>query len=174
MNTSTEKIKAELAEKLETLFGKVIRKDQVDTVDKYIDHYIKAKGNGYYRKDLKHISNSMVDLVRSLKEVTEDSRAEAIFYNLLFKKKIPFKFQYKIGQFRADFLISDTLVFEIDGPMHYLNKEYDERRDKYIKRMGYEIMHVPLLILMISPELVIDEIRERLSKLATGVLKSME
>ena len=162
MNTSTEKIKAELVEKLKPIFGNHIHKSKVDTVKRVIDHYVKSKGNGFYRKDAVHIGSCMVDLVRSLEEVTEDSRAEAIFYNLLFQENIPFKFQYKIGPFSADFLISDSLVFEIDGTMHYMNKDYDRGRDKYIKRMGYEIMHVPLLILMISPELVINEIKERI------------
>lgn len=160
MNTSTEKIKAELVEKLEPLFGKNIHKSKVDTIQKVIDHYVKSKQKEFYRKDPVNIGGLMVEWISGLTASSEDSRAEVIFHDLLTKAGIAFKFQYKIGPFRADFLIADFLVFEIDGPTHYTTKDYDRGRDKYIKRMGYEIMHIPLTMLMISPEAVIEDINK--------------
>ena len=62
-----------------------------------------------------------------------------------------------------DFLIAEVLVFEIDGPMHLLRQEYDEQRIKYIKRMGYEVMRIPVAILAMAPEIIIEEIKHRLN-----------
>lgn len=155
MNTSSGKIKAEVTGKLESIFGKLVPKNKVITVQKYINAYIKNKQKSYYNTAI-----PLQAIVESFKQGGADSKAELIFYDLLTENKIPFKFQYKISPYRVDFLIQDWLVFEIDGPMH--KKDYDDRRDKYIRKMGYEVMRAPLSVLMISPQVFIEEIKERM------------
>jgi very-short-patch-repair endonuclease len=90
-----------------------------------------------------------------------DSRIEAKFYILIEKENIPFQFHYKIGPYVADFLIEGFLVFEIDGPQHNLEsqKEHDERRDKFMKEFGYQVMRVPSWLLAMEPNAVIEEIK---------------
>lgn len=157
MNMSSEKIKAEVIAKLKSVFGELIPKNKVATVRKYIDAYIKNKANSYYNTDIPFKS-----IVESLSKATADSKAELIFYELLTENKVPFKFQYKISPYRVDFLIQNWLVFELDRPGHRHTKAYDDRRDKYIEKLGYEVMRMPLSILVMSPELVIDEIKDRM------------
>lgn len=157
MNMSSEKIKAEVTGRLTDIFGEMIPRNKIPVVQKYINAYIKNKQNIYYNTDIPFKS-----IIESLSKGTADSKAEIIFYELLTKNRIPFKFQYKIDPYRVDYLINNSLVFELDGPGHRHTKAYDDRRDKYIEKLGYEVMRVPLSILVMSPELVIDEIRERM------------
>ena len=164
MNTSTEKIKAELIEKLKPIFGNQVRKSELTKVQKYIDHYMKSKSYEFYKKSPVHVGSFLMDWVNSQKETNPDSRAEGIFYDLLLNKEIPFKFQYKVGPYRADFLIADFLDFEIDGAQHHRTTDYDRGRDKYFKRMGYEVMRIPLGILVVSPEAVLKDIKELMEK----------
>ena len=162
LNTSTEKIKADLTKELKEIFGDSIPKDQVDIVKKCIDQRIKRKSSDFY-KSYDSMENVMNAVSKQLIEQKADSKIEAIFYGLLLETKIPFKFQYKIAPYRVDFLIAEFLVFEIDGPVHLLKQDYDERRTKHIKRMGYKIMRVPVGILAMAPEIIIKEIKHRLN-----------
>jgi len=106
-----------------------------------------------YKKDLEPIS---VIMSKALARPA-DSKIEQKFYELLLEEKIPFKFQYNIGPYRADYLVAGFLVVEIDGPQH--NKGYDANRDKYMRRMGYKVIRVPIWILGACPEAVLTEIR---------------
>lgn len=162
VNTSTEKIKTNLTEELKGIFGDSIPKDKVDIVKRCVDQRMKSKARDLY-KSWHSMENVMVQVSKQMVEQDADSKIEAIFYRLLLETKIPFKFQYKISPYRVDFLIAEVLVFEIDGPMHLLRQEYDEQRIKYITRMGYEVMRVPVSILAMAPEIIIDEIKHRLS-----------
>ena len=161
MNTSTEKIKANLIEELQKIFGDRIPKDQVDIAKKCVDQRVKRKTVDLY-KSWYSMENTMSDVSKEMVKEKADSKIEVIFYELLLRNEIPFKFQYKITPYKVDFLISDFLVLEIDGPMHLLQQEYDERRTEYIKGMGYEVMRVPINILAMGPEVIIEEIKERL------------
>lgn len=87
-----------------------------------------------------------------------DSKIEMIFYESLSRHGIPFKFQVKIGPYRADYLIKGEIIVEIDGPDH--NKTYDAKRDRYLRKMGYKIIRVPTWVLVSCPDAIIDEIRE--------------
>lgn len=103
------------------------------------------------------------DVVQDIREKA-DSKIEAIFYNHLCEAGIDFEFQYRIGKYRVDFFIPDTLIVEIDGPHHdsKLQKERDRKKDNYLKFLGYEILRIPTLVLTYSPKAVIDEIKSRL------------
>jgi len=87
-----------------------------------------------------------------------DSKIETIYFKLLEKQGIKFKFQYKISVFRADFLIDGWLIFEIDGPLH--DKGRDGIRDAHLKQLGYETFRVPAWIAASSPSAVIENIKE--------------
>lgn len=91
-----------------------------------------------------------------------DSYTELAFYELLKKSGIDFNFQYKIGPYRVDYLIGDFLVFEGDGPHHDQNKEYDEKRDEYLRKMGYKVLRLKWSIVEQMKEMVISEIKKQL------------
>lgn len=52
---------------------------------------------------------------------------------------ITLELQFPIDKCRADFLINECLIVEIDGAAYHTSKEAvarDTRRDKYIRRQG--------------------------------------
>lgn len=121
--------------------------------------WLKAKTYNYYS----HIAGKMTPLasiIQGIQEKRADSKAEVIFYDILASANINFQFQFPIGPYTADFLIAGFLVLEIDGQQHAQRKEKDEARDRYMRKMGYKVLRVPLHILCACPEAVIDEIKE--------------
>lgn len=119
---------------------------------------LKLKTRQYYQRQ--HSMKSLGDVFKNLDDLKpkEDSKAEAIFYNMLIERGLKFEFQYQIGPYRADYLFAGFLVLELDGPQH--QKERDDRRDLYMRKMGYKIIRVPIWILVSCPDVVIDEIQE--------------
>jgi len=87
-----------------------------------------------------------------------DSKIEMVFYEMMQSSGIKFTFQHVIGPYRADYLVMGFLVVEIDGPQH--DRDHDERRDKYMRKMGYKIIRIPTWVLMSCPEAAIDSIKE--------------
>ncbi len=126
---------------------------------------LKLKTQQYY--DKAHNLTSVKDIFKNISgEITKqnaDSKAEQIFYDLLIQRGLKFEFQYKIGIYRADYLFAGILVVELDGPQH--EKNYDERRDQYMRRMGYVIIRIPLWVLVSCPEAVVEQITETVGKL---------
>lgn len=117
--------------------------------------------HAYQNKDnLKPINGLVEGSLGEIKRIQEDSKAELIFGNFLKRNNIPFKFQYKIGRYRADFLIDDSLVVELDGPQHNNRKEYDEIRDKYIRKLGYKVLRIRLLYFMLDERAVLEAVQE--------------
>lgn len=123
------------------------------------NNHVEAKVKNYYSKPKYYISGVSIDL-QDLKNA--DSRAEVVFYNKLYEEKIPFKFQYEISPYRVDFLISGFLIIEIDGPHHNetKQKEYDEKRDKYLKTYGYKVVRYPIWLVAMDIDAVIEQIKE--------------
>ena len=72
--------------------------------------------------------------------------AEVLFWKTFKdKKKLDFDIdrQVIIGNYIVDFFIPELgLIFEIDGSTHNHKKEYDEKRDAYLKSFGLEIVHI--------------------------------
>lgn len=106
----------------------------------------------YRKKDFDHVLKGL-----SLSDLKADSKAEAMFYSALTDSKIKFVFQKEIGPYRVDYVFDDTVVVELDGPQH--TKAKDDRKDKYLRRMGYKVIRIPLWILAMDVGAVIDEIR---------------
>lgn len=122
-------------------------------------------------KQLQFYANSRK--IKSIKEIFRDifpnpsggeevatSKAEWIFGTDLKKDGFEFWYQYKIGPYTVDFLFDEFLVVEIDGPQH--SKKHDEKRDRYMKKLGYEILRIPLSLLCNSPKLAKEMISEKL------------
>lgn len=52
-----------------------------------------------------------------------------------------FRRQVPIGSYIADFVSIDAkLVIELDGGQHQEKRAYDERRDRFMKTLGYRII----------------------------------
>ena len=123
-------------------------------VDAFQKH-LNIKTRQYHQRDdgpktISALMNGILDKVKA------DSHTEQIFYDLLINRKIRFQFQYKIGPYKADYLLAGFIVVEIDGPQH--SKSHDDARDKYMRRMGYKIIRVPTWVLVMDPDAVIEEI----------------
>lgn len=59
------------------------------------------------------------------------------FCNLKFKRQVP------IGKYIADFVCYRyKLVIEVDGWIHLYRKEYDRRRDDYLRSRGYTVLRL--------------------------------
>ena len=61
-------------------------------------------------------------------------------------QEIALELQFPIDKCRADFLINECLIVEIDGAAYHTSKEAvarDARRDKYSRRQGFQILRIP-------------------------------
>jgi very-short-patch-repair endonuclease len=133
-----------------------------------VEKYIQNKKREFYKPkpaepmDFFEISGTVIC---DLKEKIE-SKAEGIFYRLLSDNGIEFKFQYRVGHYRIDYLVGDDLVVELDGPQHSTieNKIHDEKRDSYLEKMGYRILRIPIWIVSMSPSAVLATIKENSKK----------
>lgn len=124
-------------------------------VQAYKNH-IQNKVNYFYSKQHEPVGFKECFNVDDLRKA--DSAAEKIFYNLLFRSGVQFTFQHNIGPYRADYLVQGFLVVEIDGPQH--DKKHDEKRDNYLRKMGYKVLRIPIWILVSCPESAIEAIKE--------------
>lgn len=128
-------------------------------IDKYLRQHHKKKAFDFYREN--NLSGLKTVLTGVFTEIEKaDSKIEKILFNLLTGEGIQFKFQYKIGPYRADYLLWGFLVVELDGPQHDIQKKHDQNRDKYMGKMGYKVLRIPTWVLVNKPEDVIKAILE--------------
>lgn len=113
--------------------------------------YIKLKKQEMFKKAcyiLEKQGVKMYDYMDAIKAVEEvvnekpdkfDSSYEVLAAIILVHNRIYCKMQYKIGKYQVDFLLPEMgVVLEIDGERHKHRKEYDSKRDAYIKnQLGY-------------------------------------
>ena len=161
MGTTTNQITIKLHKEFADKFlpvGEQLRVDGLSDYDilKIYNDFIKAEIIKFYRA--MHSPRHIRESIQRVLAKGADSKIELIYCELLYDNLIPFEFQYKIGKFRADFLIDKWLVFEIDGPQHDKNK--DAFRDRYIQSLGYEVFRVPAWLASVSHQAVIEEIQE--------------
>jgi very-short-patch-repair endonuclease len=73
------------------------------------------------------------------------TRHEVMFMRkLTLAGKVSFDFQCRIGFYIVDFVFPEKmLIVEIDGGSHNDKKDYDVRRDKYLKSFGFTIWRIP-------------------------------
>jgi very-short-patch-repair endonuclease len=121
-----------------------------------------AKSKAFYKKP---DFVTLLDTIKKELAVIEgkaDSKAEQILLGLLASEKIPCVFHRQIGPYTADYLINDHIVIELDGP-HHQNEtqgQRDDKKDKYLKRMGYVVLRIPLWVLEINTDAVLSEIKQ--------------
>lgn len=121
--------------------------------------YVQNKIRNYYAslKGPRPITEALSDWADSA-----DSKAEQVLFLAFVDAGLEFKFQYGIGKYEVDFFFEPDLVVELDGPHHGQQQRYDEIREAYIRKMGYRIIRVPIWILSMDTQAVIDEIREHI------------
>ena len=109
--------------------------------------YIKLKKREMFRRAVKILEDQKTDMYK-YKEAIEvvqdfiednadkfDSSYEVLTAIVLVHNRIHSKMQYRVGPYQVDFLLPDLLVvLEIDGERHKHKKEYDNARDKFIKK----------------------------------------
>lgn len=94
------------------------------------------------------------------------TKAEIFLWVQLKNKQIlgyKFRRQYSVGYFVIDFYCPKLkLALEVDGDSHFTKeaREYDKRREKYIKSFGIRFLRVTNLDVYRNMEGVIDKIIE--------------
>ena len=79
---------------------------------------------------------------RSLRQEATLSE-KRLWLHLNKRQRLGFKFsrQIPIGPYFCDFVCRETrLVIEVDGDSHDLTGTYDERRDAFLRREGYQVL----------------------------------
>ena len=127
-------------------FEKVKAKDKEEH-----DLFIRLKKREMFKRaceTLEKQNTKMYDFQEAINAVEEvvnekpdkfDSSYEVLAAIVLVKNRIYSKMQYKIGPYQVDFLLPEIgVVLEIDGERHKQKKDYDSKRDAFIKqKLGY-------------------------------------
>ncbi len=154
----TEKAINDITDKLRGDFPHQLTRKQALVARDRLEKFVKLKRRQFYKEKEMLKPLSFAHSINALKK--QDSMAEGIVYRLLEENGVLFQFQYKIGPYRADFLIGDDLVFELDGPTHFTKegKKLDLMRDKYMESKGYKVLRVPIWLMQSTPQIIVDEI----------------
>ena len=163
MNENTEKLKAEIINTFTEEFGDKVPAKNKGKIQKYLSIYMRQKQAAYYQEPDYSFAGLKDEILRHIDEARADSKAEMVMWDALTYAEINFEFQYQIGPFRVDFLIDGWLVFELDGPLHVLNPQYDERRKKYIEGKGYKVLCAPLWTAFYDKQSIVETIKEQLN-----------
>jgi very-short-patch-repair endonuclease len=94
-------------------------------------------------------------------------QAELVLWNQLRGQALGFKFrrQHGIGSFVVDFYCPKAkLVLEIDGDSHFEDgvAEYDQKRQRYIERLGIRVLRFTNNDVLESLDAVVEKITEAL------------
>ena len=177
METTTSKI----SKKLHDVAVKKIKDIVPDLVESGMDtkqitdiakKYIETKKRQFYIQQetesikIKNILVGSLCVISDVENKGKLNKTENIFSEQLKKRRLEFKTQFSIGRYRVDYLFDDWLVFEGDGPHHADQEEYDSKRDKYLEKMGYNVVRVSWDIVAQVQEEVIDEIEKLLAEAA--------
>lgn len=162
MKKITGELKAKLKEDM-FLFATRLKNEGMllHEIERTIQKYVSRKREIFYQgRSFYKISDPFSKIGNITREVLNrysktDSKAEYIFYQMLEENKIPFDYQVEIGPYRVDYLICNFLIFEGDGPHHKKQVEYDNKRDRYLEGMGYEVMRMSWdLVALLSDEII--------------------
>jgi len=75
-----------------------------------------------------------------------------------------FKRQMLIGGYIADFVcVERKLIVELDGGQHADNKEYDEKRDAFLRSRGFRVIRIWNVELLQSLDNVLDMLSTELN-----------
>jgi len=71
-----------------------------------------------------------------------------------------FKRQYPLGKYIADFAApSAKVIVEVDGAYHAARSCADARRDRYLTRAGYRVLHIPAEVVARQLPVAVEQIR---------------
>ncbi len=76
--------------------------------------------------------------------------SERVFWELIRKERLGFSFrrQVPVDRYILDFYCAEaSLCVEIDGELHELRVDRDERRDEVLRSLGIETFRIPSLVL---------------------------
>jgi very-short-patch-repair endonuclease len=77
---------------------------------------------------------------------------------------LKFRRQQSIGPFIADFVCFEKkFILEVDGPHHELEKAYDQRRDYWLTKEGYQVLRITTDEFTANENLALDKIRRALT-----------
>lgn len=130
-----------------------------DQIIRAFQNHVKAKTRVFYRKpDFVRLN----DVVGVIMEGKPDSKAEMILLAMLSNNGIKCVFHRKIGPYTADYIVNEKVIIELDGPEHQKISQgkHDTHRDAYLKRMGYEIIRIPIWALSIDTDAIIEVVQE--------------
>ena len=102
-----------------------------------------------------------------------DPPAEVAFLDIMVQG-ITLELQFPIDKCRADFLINECVIVEIDGATYHTSKEAvarDTRRDKYIRRQGFHILRIPVKYPLYRSVATINKVRRAISIAAQDEVK---
>ncbi|MEJ5359893.1 MAG: DUF559 domain-containing protein [Desulfobacterales bacterium] len=162
MGTSTRSITGKIHARLTAEFlpvAEAMRAEGCDDRDivRALNSWLGQKRTQQERKtsDAFHISSCLTVVLK------RDSKTEGRFYFLLEQSGLKFSFQYEIPPYRVDFLVEDFIALELDGLQHRTEEaqKHDERRDKYLRLLGYTVLRVPVAVADVAADAVIEEIR---------------
>ena len=159
-NEIIKKIKESAKKTLEPLVKNLMREGAKEyDLNRAIQNYVNIKIKDFYRKAREpQLFKDVLDI-----SFKQESKAEASVATILKENGIEYKYQYPIGKYRADFLLGDSFVLEIDGPHHKAQAEYDDRRNKYMERMGYKVLRIPIKLFALDPGAVIEQLKEEMA-----------
>ncbi len=93
--------------------------------------------------------------------------SESTLWRAICKKQlgVMFKRQRPIGKYIADFVApAAKLILEVDGAYHAARTAADARRDRYLTRAGYHVLHVPAEVVIRQLPLALEQIRKALAE----------
>jgi len=112
--------------------------------------------------------NNIKKLFYRRKELRNNSTPQEILLWLQLKNsQLGFKFrrQHSIGGYITDFYCpSKKLVVEIDGSQHFVNKEYDDIRSKYLESLDIKVIRFTNTEINTNMSGVIDKIMKELNQ----------
>jgi len=77
---------------------------------------------------------------------------------------IAFKRQVPLDRYIVDFLApSLNLIVEVDGLWHHRRVVLDERRDRKLTRLDYQVLHLDAAVVMQQPSVAVERIRETIA-----------
>jgi very-short-patch-repair endonuclease len=134
-------------------------------IRRMVQAHVKTKMRQFYsqRKDFSTIGDCIGEAASEMSGIKDrTSKAEMIFHEMLTESGVKFQFQYRIGPYRADYLVGDNLVVELDGPHHKRAEsvKHDLVRDAYMIEKGFAILRLDLDVVAMDPKAAIEGIKE--------------
>jgi very-short-patch-repair endonuclease len=168
MNEITSKIKTEALANLRPLLEEMAEDGKTPReITEFAKKYIDSKIDAFYKDQGKAKSlGSCIQKIMPQLQGVKTSEAERILCGILEDNNIPYRYQYKIGPYFADYLLAGDIVLELDGLSHIndIQKQKDAKRDKYMRRMGYRVIRIPLIALSLDTRAVIEVIKEAIAE----------